>query len=76
MYRITIDKFGDIDFIAVLPDGMGDCESVKGEGAVLTIQGTVLYVWADINQENYTHKICLKKALESRRKGDDENDSC
>ena len=68
MFTIKIDNFAGKPMLDILPEGMGDYGSADGFGAVLTIEGDILYVWADINQEDPTHIIDLNRArLEYRR---------
>ena len=55
------------DALEVLPEGMGTFTAQPGHSGVVYIEDKTLYVWADINQEDYTHKIDLSDALESNR---------
>lgn len=57
--------------IIVTADGHGDLASPDGDGYPIFISHNngklLLYVWADINQEDPTHVIELDGALETAR---------
>ena len=52
-------------------EGMGTAGMAEGKGAPIYIEfydgKWMLHVWADINQEDATHRIDLSGALESNR---------
>ena len=57
--------------IEVFIKGMGTCNMAEGYGSPVYLEfyedNWTLHVWADINQEDATHRIDLSGALESRR---------
>lgn len=58
----------------IQPAGTGTWDGDYAPILLEIVNGTpFLYVWADINQEDFTHKIDLTGALESSRKPDQEN---
>lgn len=62
---------GTADGLAILPEGYGENGTQAGHGAPVYIElhkGELrLLVWADINQPDPTHIICLDGAKESNR---------
>ena len=58
--------------ISIVPAGTGDCCSKDGAGVPILLEHYegkwVLHVWADINEEDATHRIDLTQALESNRR--------
>lgn len=54
-------------------EGYGEKTTETGFGSVAYLEKDpnngemYLYVWADINREDYTHKICLSEAKENKR---------
>ena len=68
MIRIDTFEHDDKSCADIEIDGMNTASTVF-RGAVMYIEGANLYIWADINQEDYTHKIDLSKALETNRDG-------
>ena len=71
-----MDKFGlnqghsdDKRHAAVMVPGCGAKNYPNGPIIQIEIEDSrpVLFVYADINQEEYTHKISLEHALESNR---------
>ena len=59
--------------LSVCPEGTGDYYSKEGHGYPIHLEyveeegAWVVYVWADISQEDPTHKISLEMANESNR---------
>ena len=58
--------------LAFFAEGYGDPFSEDGRGCPIVIENRsgvlTLYVYSDINNEDYTHNITLEKARESNRK--------
>ena len=76
--RVEIDP-GDRLEIAI--KGYGDKVTQNGFGSPVYLEQDddgkmCLYVWADITQEDPTHKICLEGARESRREAHRPQDVC
>jgi len=65
------DSIWPSPYLEVFVDGMGTCNMAEGEGHPVCLEFCegkwVLHVWADINQEDATHRIDLSGALESSR---------
>lgn len=58
--------------ITIRPIGYGEfCSTMDGHGTPILIElqngVPVIYVWADINQEDNTHEITLGNASEAKR---------
>ncbi len=57
--------------IDIFVEGLGTCGMAEGQGQVVSLEKYegkwVLHVWADINEEDATHRIDLSGALESVR---------
>jgi hypothetical protein len=68
--RRAIVRVGPLG-IEVAVEGYGDATTRNGFGAPIFIelQDKVLMVhlWADINQEDPTHSVCMEGALEDKR---------
>jgi hypothetical protein len=70
--RLVID--GGYNYAEISIQGMGTSAMADGEGVPIFIEKYegkwTLHVWADINQEDATHRIDLTDALEGKRQGD------
>ena len=68
---LRIESEGNGDGLAILPEGYGELGTQEGHGAPIYIEryeGELrMLIWADINQQDPTHIICLDGAQESRR---------
>jgi hypothetical protein len=75
--KVTLDVEVKCDGngITIRPIGYGEFCSTDGHGApiLIELQNGVpsVYIWADINQEDFTHKVTLENAAENKRKEDD-----
>ncbi len=71
--RLVID--GGYNYAEISIQGMGTSAMADGEGVPIFIEKYegkwTLHVWADINQEDATHRIDLTDALEGKRQGEE-----
>ena len=70
-FKIWSNKCDVMEAIWISFKGYGDAGSSDGYGSQVSIEidkgELVIRVWSDINQEDRTHAISLKNALESKR---------
>jgi len=73
--KLHVKVEGNGDVILIRPKGYGDNCSQNGHGTPILIElqngVPTVYIWADINKEDFTHKITLKNAAEDKREEDD-----
>ena len=71
--NLVVEKYEGVEFIVYFQDKKTDCvtqdivtvsQSLNGNGELIP-NAVYCLVWADNNDENYTHKFCINKLPEA-----------